>query len=112
MARVVQAVWGWSGLEDGLDQQPRYLIYTKHNNTEHQVSLDFLMSTHPQVARSEFVLETAIHPFTRSSLSIVLNCRMDKTGFVRRFTFSCRRFLQALAASRVRVDNADAVMLF
>ena len=29
------------GLEDGLDQQPGYLIYTKHNNTEHQVRLDF-----------------------------------------------------------------------
>ena len=70
------------------------------------------MSTHPQVARSEFVLGTAIHPFNRSSLSIALNCRTDKTGAVRRFAFSCRRFLQALVASRVRIDNADTVMLF
>ena len=111
MARVVQTVWLCSGLEDGLDQQPRYLIYTKHNNTEHLVRLDFLVSTHPQVVRSEFVLETAIHPFNRSSLSIALNCRMDKTGSVRRFTFSCQRFLQAPVASQVRVDNADTVML-
>ena len=74
--------------------------------------LDFFVSTHPQVVRSEFVLETAIHPFNRSSLFMALNCRMDKTGAVRRFTFSCQRFLQALVASRVRVDNADTVMLF
>ena len=106
----MQAVWRWSGLEDGLDQQPHYLIYTKHNNTEHQVGLDFWVSTHLQVAHSEFVLESAIHPFNRSSLSIALNCRMDKTGSVRRFTFTCQRFLQALVASRVRVDNADTVM--
>ena len=51
VARVVQAVWRWFGLEGGLDQLPRYLIYTKHNNTEHQARLDFLVSTHPQVAR-------------------------------------------------------------
>ena len=100
-----------SGLEGGLDQQLRYLIYTKYNNTEHQVRLDFLVSTHPQVARSEFVLETGIHPFNRGSLSIALNCRMDKTGSFGRFAFSCQRFLQALVASRVRVDHADTVML-
>ena len=73
--------------------------------------LDFLVSTHPQVVRSEFVLETAIHPFNRSSLSMALICRMDKNGSVGRITFSCQRFLQALVASRVRVDNADTVML-
>ena len=110
IARVVQAVWRWSGLEGGLDQLPRYLAYTKHNNTEHLARLDFLVFTHPQVARSEFVLETAIHPFNRGSLSIALNSRMDKTGSVGRFMFSCQRFLQALVASRVRVDNADTVM--
>ena len=110
IARVVQAIWRWSGLEDGPDQQPRYLIYTKHSNTEHQVRLDFFVTTHLQVAHSEFVLETAIHPFNRSTLSIALNCRMDKTGSVRRFTFSCQRFLQALVASRARVDNAGTVI--
>ena len=40
----------WFGLEDGLDQQLRYLIYTKHNNTEHRLRLYFLVSTHAQVA--------------------------------------------------------------
>ena len=111
IARAVQAVWRWSELEDGLDQQPRYLIYTKHKNTEHQVRLNILMSTHPQVAHSDFVLETAIQPFNRSLFSIALNCRMDKTGSVGRFTFFCQRFLQALVAARDRVDDADTVML-
>ena len=100
----------WFGLEDGLDQQPRYLIYTKHNNTEHRVRLDLLVSKHPQVARSEFVVETAIHPFNCGSLSIALNYRMDITGSVGRFTFSCQRFLQAPVASRVRVKNPDTVI--
>ena len=89
--------------------KPTRRVQSSHN-TEHQVRLDFLVYTHSQVARTEFVLETAIHPFNRSSLSIALNCRMDKTGSVRRFAFSCQRFLQALVASRVRVDNADTVM--
>ena len=73
--------------------------------------MDFLVSTYPQVARSEFVLETGIHTFSRGSLSMALNCRMDKTGSVGRVTFPCQRFLQALVASRVRVDDADTAML-
>ena len=102
----------WSGLEDGLNQQPHDLIHTKHNNTEHQVCQDFLVSTHPQVAHSKVVLETAIHPFNYSSLSIALICRMDKTGSVGRLAFSCQRFLQVIVSSWVRVNNADTAMLF
>ena len=102
----------WFGLEDELSQQPHDLIRTKRNNTEHQMRLDFLVSTHPQVARSKIVLETAIHPFNYSSLSIALICRMDKTGTVGRLAFSCQWFLQVLVASRIRVNNADTTMLF
>ena len=102
----------WSSLEDELNQQPHDLTHTQHNNTEHLVRLDFLVSTHPQVARSKFVLETAIHPLNHSSLSIALICRMDKTGSVGRLAFSCQRFLQVLVASRVRVNNADTAMFF
>ena len=102
----------WFGLEDELIQQPHDLIHTKRNNTEHQVCLDFLVSTHPQVACSKFVLETAIHPFNHSSLSIALIYWMDKTSSVGRFAFSCQRFLQVLVASGVRVNNADTTMLF
>ena len=80
----------WFGLEDELNQQSYDLIRTKRNNTEHQMRLDFLVSTHPQVARSKIVLETAIHPFNYSSLSIALICRMDKTGTVGRLAFSCQ----------------------
>ena len=36
----------WFGLEDELIQQPHDLIRTKRNNTEHQMRLDFLVSTH------------------------------------------------------------------
>ena len=53
----------WFDLEDELSQQSYDLIRTRRNNTEHQMRLDFLVSTHPQVARSKIVLETAIHPF-------------------------------------------------
>ena len=48
-ARIVQAVKQWSdlvGLENRLDQQPRDLVYTKHNHTKHQMRLDFFVSTH------------------------------------------------------------------
>ena len=83
----------WFGLEDELIQQPHDLIRTKRNNTEHQMRLDFLVSTHPQVVRSKIVLETAIHPFNYSSLSIALICRMDKTGTVDRLAFSCLRLI-------------------
>ena len=50
----------------GLIQRSHDLIHTKRNNTEHQVCINFLMSAHPQVARSKVVLETAIHPFNHS----------------------------------------------
>ena len=70
------------------------------------------MSMHPQVARSKFVLETAIHPFNHSSLSIAFICRMDKTGSVGRLAFSCQRFFQVLVSSWVRANNADTAMLF
>ena len=70
------------------------------------------MSAHPQVARSKVVLETAIHPFNHSSLFIALIRRMDKTGSVCRFAFSCKRFFQVLVSSWARVNNADTAILF
>ena len=74
--------------------------------------IDFLVSAHPQVARSKVVLETAIHPFNHSSLSIALIRRMNKAGSVGRLAFSCNRFFQVLVSSWVRVNNADTAMLF
>ena len=53
------------GLEDGLDQQPRYLIYTKHNNTEHQVRLDFFWC--PLTRKWCAANSSLRRPFTRST---------------------------------------------
>ena len=74
--------------------------------------INFLMSAHPQVARSKVVLETAIHPFNPSSHFIALIRRMDKTGTVGRFAFFCKRFFQVLVSSWIRVNNADMAILF
>ena len=117
MARIVQALqWWchliWSGLEDELNQQSHDLVCTKRNNTEHQVCIDLLVSTYPQMARSKFVLETTIYPFNHSSLSIALICRMDKIGIGSRLVFSFQRFLQVLVASWVRVNNANTAIFF
>ena len=55
----------WIGLEDRPDLQPRYLIFTKHNNTEHQVRLDFFLC---QRARKWRTPDSSLRrPFTRST---------------------------------------------
>ena len=69
----------WFDLEDGLDQQSRFLIYTKHNNTEHQVSISTQLR--PLSRREDRWGGTAAGPAYRDEPSQTFLCRSSLVAF-------------------------------
>ena len=77
----------WFDLEDGLDQQSRFLIYTKHNNTEHQVSIrtqlrpQIRVQLRPLSRREDRWGGTAAGPAHRDEPSQTFLCRSSLVAF-------------------------------